>query len=63
MSPSTPRTSQPKRYTLLARSADAPDSARPGGRPRVRRLTLVRRAQTWPPLAPPEGGPRRSATA
>ena len=60
---STSRTSQLKRYTLLARSPGDAAAGRDGDRPRVRRLTLVRHAQAWPPLAPREGGRGRSATA
>ncbi len=46
-----------KRYTLLRRTdGERRESASPGRGPNVRRLTLVRRAQVWPP--PPAGEPR-----
>jgi hypothetical protein len=46
-----------KRYTLLRRAdGDRRETDGPAERPSVRRLTLVRRAQTWPPL--PAGVPR-----
>jgi hypothetical protein len=46
---------QMKRYTLLRR-ADAQAAATTG--PGVRRLTLVRRAQSWPPLPGRPGSSR-----
>lgn len=42
-----------KRYTLLRRAdgdAERREAPSSSGRPGVRRLTLVRRAQQWPPL-------------
>ncbi len=41
-----------KRYTLLRRADESERAGTPpgAGRPSVRRLTLVRRAQVWPPL-------------
>jgi hypothetical protein len=45
-----------KRYTLLRRADDERrEASSPAGRPGVRRLTLVRRAQLWPPM--PRGDP------
>jgi len=48
-----------KRYTLLRRSGGQPAGApAPEQRPRVRRLTLVRRAQSWAPLPAPARSPQ-----
>lgn len=51
-----------KRYTLLRRADERergePSPAADG--PGVRRLTLIRRAQTWPAL--PSGGARSGAS-